>query len=370
MTNGTENDDTKKSATKKSATKGSEEREDNSSSPSTEVLDDADLTRQLNFSRVVYTVSDINKVKDDCPCSDDIAKSTMICCDNCNQWWHTSCVNLKGISEDAIEEIDWCCPHCYISPFIPTKMLETMLKSVQDDQGELSQADISLGATFDLKRIVSEAVTSALKSFSSEAQSFILDTTKATVEKATKDMSAEASKTYLSAFDSNVSKAVDERSTTKVVKRVVGQIGADNEEREKRKFNVVINNVKEDRSVDRKSSNDLDMKFLLNTCQFEKLEIVRCFRAGKVENVENAEKGKTHLNRPLVVQLKTKEDVEYHSNYGKGYRVVDESDNTKVYWINRDLIKVDREAQFFARQERRKRQSEQAEQEKKRSAAK
>lgn len=351
-----------------SATQGSEEREvdKKAGSPSTHLLDDTDLSisSQLNFSRVVSNLSQIDK--NDCPCSNDIPKSTMICCDNCNQWWHTSCVNLKGISENAIKGIDWCCPHCYISPYTPTNMLETMLKSVQELSQRDISCDLSLGTTFDLKRTVSEAVTTALKSFSSEAQSMIMDTTKVTVEKATKEMSAEASKTYLSAFENNVSKTVEERSTTTMVKKVVSQIGEDNQEREKRKYNVVINNVIEETDKDRKSSNDQDMKFLLNTCGFKKQDVVRCFRAGKFERPE---KGSKTLERPLVVQLKTTDDADYYSNYGKGFRVVDESNDSAVYWVNPDLIRADREAQFFVRQERRKRQQAQLQQEEKKKNA-
>ena len=93
----------------------------------------------------------------------------------------------------------------------------------------------------------------------------------------------------------------------------------------------------------------------------EEDEIVSCFRAGKL--TESGE-SKEHKPRPLIVQLKSKQDALYWSNYGKGWKVEVESDNAKkeVYWINQDLNKADRDAQFFVRLERRTRLAEKAKQ--------
>ena len=66
------------------------------------------------------------------------------------------------------------------------------------------------------------------------------------------------------------------------------------------------------------------------------------------------------VHRPLVAKLKTKVAAYEHSNDGKGALVecleeVDEEGKAKRYWINLDLCKADREAQFFVREEMRKR---------------
>ena len=54
------------------------------------------------------------------------------------------------------------------------------------------------------------------------------------------------------------------------------------------------------------------------------------------------------------------EDMKFYSANGNGQRVFDETDvlddgKAKQYWINQDLCLTDRKAQFFVRQERRKR---------------
>ena len=128
----------------------------------------------------------------------------------------------------------------------------------------------------------------------------------------------------------------------------------------KRECNVVINNVPE-KVVKGKHSNDSDLKFLHETCDFNPDEILSCFRAGKItEKVE----GQIPKPRPLVVKLKSKEDAMWWCDNGKGWKVeVDSSDGPnkkEVYWINQDLNRADREAQFFVRQERRKRLMERA----------
>ena len=55
-----------------------------------------------------------------CPCGEDIPDETkLVCCDNCHQWWHSACANLKGITEEGIAELkEWKCPHCYVSPHV------------------------------------------------------------------------------------------------------------------------------------------------------------------------------------------------------------------------------------------------------------
>ena len=123
------------------------------------------------------------------------------------------------------------------------------------------------------------------------------------------------------------------------------KIDQDNLERVKRECNVVINDVDEGKVP--KNTKQADMKFLLKTCKFDKEDIVDCFRAGKSLERE----GKT-LPRPLVVKLKSKEDMKLYSANGNGQRVFDETDvlddgKAKQYWINQDLCLTDRKAQFL-----------------------
>ena len=287
--------------------------------------------------------SEVSKIPDKevCPCYLHVDESVVICCDKCNQWWHTNCVNMNGISTKAVAEIKgWFCPFCYVSKFSPITLLQEELKTRPCSKDNNFKSVLG----FDLQRTVSEAVSVAFQSFSSEAKNVIKDTTKSTVE--------ETRKTYAASLKTDLMETIEAGTTVAAVEKVVVKIDQDNLERVKRGCNVVINNVEEEKVP--KKAKQADMDFLVKTCEFDKRDIVDCFRAGKPFERE----GKT-LPRPLVVKLRSKEDVKHYSADGNGFRVLDETvleaGKAKQYWINQDLCLADRKAQFFVRQERRKR---------------
>ena len=94
------------------------------------------------------------------------------------------------------------------------------------------------------------------------------------------------------------------------------------------------------------------MEFLTQTCKIDKRDIVDHFRAGKVVTTTTSE---SRSPRPLVVKLKDSETANHCCDHGKGVRVKGPDSENAVHWINPDLCAADREAQFFLRQERRKR---------------
>ena len=55
-----------------------------------------------------------------CPCSQPITKTSVtIDCVRCNQKWHSTCVNLAGLTQAGIKKLgNWNCPKCYVSPYI------------------------------------------------------------------------------------------------------------------------------------------------------------------------------------------------------------------------------------------------------------
>ena len=55
--------------------------------------------------------------------------------------------------------------------------------------------------------------------------------------------------------------------------------------------------------------------------------------------------------RPIVAKMMDEECASYYHDHGKGYKI-------GPCWINPDLCKVDRENQFFVRQERRRKKKE------------
>ena len=68
------------------------------------------------------------------------------------------------------------------------------------------------------------------------------------------------------------------------------------------------------------------------------------FRTGTMKKDSSGEP----IPRPIVAVMLDEETARYWHNEGKGYRIGSS-------WINPDLCRVDRENQFLARQERRKR---------------
>ena len=71
-----------------------------------------------------------DKDLESCPCREDV-EDVSICCDNCEQWWHCSCVNLKGLTARAAGDFhDWKCPYCFVSPFTAVTVLKSAFKSL------------------------------------------------------------------------------------------------------------------------------------------------------------------------------------------------------------------------------------------------
>ena len=84
--------------------------------------------------------------------------------------------------------------------------------------------------------------------------------------------------------------------------------------------------------------------------------IVKTFRAGATKKDDEG----NIKPRPLVVCFKNESTAEMWHNGGRGllFKCEDkdvEETAPRQFWINQDLCRADREARFFARQERRKR---------------
>ena len=166
--------------------------------------------------------------------------------------------------------------------------------------------------------------------------------------------SSKAVRTYVDVVKTEVKTAIEQKPSAQLVKDTVRQIDADAIERVKRECNVIINHVPEN-PTNGHNSRMSDMNFLKSVCGMREDEIITCFRAGKIKSDEAPA-----APRPLVVKLETKESAMYWCDNGKGYRIPDDSDaeKKKFFWINQDLCRADREAQFFLRQERRRRVAE------------
>ena len=270
----------------------------------------------------------------DCPCKQYIAGARIICCENCKVWYHIVCVKLGGLSKVAIESIEhYECPFCIVSAGV----------LLPPEHHELNNTDY---------QHLKQAVTSTIKETIKNELSCIMEKTK--VDFVTE--SSKAVRTYVDVVKTEVKTAIEQKPSTQLVKDTVRQIDADAMERVKRECNVIINHVPEN-PTNGHDSRESDVNFLTSVCGMRRDEINSCFRAGKIKSGEAPA-----APRPLVVKLETKDSAMYWCDNGRGYRVTDESDDEKKkhFWINQDLCRADREAQFFLREERRRRVAEKA----------
>ena len=133
-----------------------------------------------------------------------------------------------------------------------------------------------------------------------------------------------------------------------MVEKVVRQLDADKVEREKRRLNVVIMNVEEqpkEASSGQRRKGDRD--FCKDVLGMNEKDFDKCWRAGSADN-------KPGHCRPLIVSMVDEATVLEWTKNGKGLKT------ESGYWINKDLCAADRNSNFLARQERRKRMASRA----------
>ena len=91
------------------------------------------------------TKVDINYSK--CPCGNHDENSWKMKCTRCPQEWHSRCVNLKGIKEEFVVQLeDWLCPLCFTAPGV-TQRQNQQLESLQLSIASLSDKNIDLEQT-------------------------------------------------------------------------------------------------------------------------------------------------------------------------------------------------------------------------------
>lgn len=275
--------------------------------------------------------------KEKCPCGNE-SDSNWILCPDCDQWLHLDCVGLNGLDEEGVKSLkSWKCPRCLISPY-PNR------KSMQNDYNAVCT---------ELRGVIKDEMKGALAVLTSTVK----EVTRTVVNEATPNVVSsvvEKTKTYAAAAEQNQMKLVEEvkKATTsnELVDKICKRMDNDNHERERRRKNIVVSNVPEpNRDLSPEEKKEADCVSLLRNLDMERNEIVTCFRTGATKK----DKDGNNLPRPLVVVMRNEEAARTWHENGKGYKIGDS-------WINPDLCRVDREIQFFARVERRKKREEAA----------
>ena len=263
-----------------------------------------------------------DKSKKDCTCKQYISGAVWIMCESCYQWYHVDCVRLKGMTLPMVEIIqDYACPFCVVSAVMYQKL---------DNSDQL-------------KSMMQDVVKTELKAVKEEIKDVVINATSTAMKESTPDVVSSVvreTKSYASVVEE---KSV--QNSQRIVEEVTRNINNDKVERERRKQNVVIMKVPESKAPSAGQRRADDYKFCHEQLLIDKVEIDKVWRGGKIDDT------KDDFCRPLIVRLVDEESVDYWTDGGKGYRT------DSGYWINRDLCRADRTANFLVRAERRKRTS-------------
>ena len=193
----------------------------------------------------------------------------------------------------------------------------------------------------EIKGAVSEAVKIEMKNNAEETERIVKTYSQAVENKQKKlvdDVTVIARK---NPCDTTIAKIVGE-TAGKTISESLTKLDADILEREKRANNVMVSNVRESQSEDGDERKEIDLEFCIEKLGMTNDEIETVYRAGPRTSNTNSKP------RPLIIKLKDIEDAQYWHRNGKGY-------NVDGYWINKDLCQADRNANFQAREARRKR---------------
>ena len=282
--------------------------------------------------------NDMKKKEDDaksdsenwCSCGKYIEDSTLIGCEECNNFYHLDCVGLGGLIKEGQKSIErYVCPFCVVTAAIlPPPEDHTMAKNVYN--------------------MLAHVVANAVKEAISETDLC----RKSEVEAIVKEENTKAIKSYSDATASSQKKVLNEMSVVQssktVVEKVTQKLDNDKVEREKRKLNVCIMGIKESCKDTAKLRNNEDYSFCVEKLGINEEDISSCFRAG-------AKNSDPSYCRPLIVKMVNQRAADYWTDDGRGWRTEYKTDNGKFVYINPDLCKADRSAHFLAREERRKR---------------
>ena len=266
--------------------------------------------------------------KDWCPCGvHEEEEEFAIQCEECDQWWHQKCVGLEGLSEQAIKDdlVRWTCPGCIMKHLgIGSTIIQETVKS------EIEKA---------VPGIVRSVVEATVKA--REFKKTFADVAAGRAEQLEKKVEKTVEKTMHSAIKEN---------QQALLQKAAQKQDAERHEREKRKRNIVVSNLVESSLSTPKGRYDSDIKKLMKILEpsvTSDAQIVNCYRAGaKRENGEP---------RLLIVTLETPRLAEHFHNYGAGHRV---QYGEKYIWINPDMIKADRDANYNARELMREKRAE------------
>ena len=140
-------------------------------------------------------------------------------------------------------------------------------------------------------------------------------------------------------------KTVLNKNQEEIVSKTLSKQDQHQFEKDRKARDVIISNIPESKSAEPLDRINEDKDWVTRICDIDKTQIIKCYRVGS----SHSETGKHRL---LLVTVDRPELARELHNYGDGLRVFMAD---KVYWINPDLIRAERVANYKARQERKRR---------------
>ena len=148
-------------------------------------------------------------------------------------------------------------------------------------------------------------------------------------------------------FKSNKDDLKDQKKQANMERKTLEKTIADNKrqtlvdnlERQKRASNICVSNVAESINTDKNAKDKEDRGTIIDILQMKESDVKHVFRAGAVQDKP----------RPLIIVLASPELARTKHDYGKGRPIRDKEGRNILYWINPDLIKADRFANYKAR---------------------
>ena len=148
-------------------------------------------------------------------------------------------------------------------------------------------------------------------------------------------------------FKSNKDDLKDQKKQANMERKTLEKTIADNKrqtlvdnlERQKRASNICVSNVAESTKTDKNAKDKDDRDTIIDILQMKASDVKHVFRAGAVQDKP----------RPLIIVLASPELARTKHDYGKGRPIRVKEGRNILYWINPDLIKADRHANYKAR---------------------
>ena len=254
-------------------------------------------------------------------------KSSMMQCTECKLWWHPACVGLEGLSNYTIKKLSaYKCPRCFtLSPEIIEKL---GIEDKSDAEPGSVKAEVQNEVKTLMPTIVKEVVAGVKAALGPSS-----------VQQMVKEANDKISKSWADIAKTEQKKVIAdvvEKTSDSAMQKSLSRISADLTEQKTRQRNCIISNVPEGAG-----GNDTSLSNVvcdLSDGILEDGDIAYCKRLGEK---------KTGTNRLILVVLKREDWAAEFHNFGRGRKL----DNN--VWVNPDLTRTEREAQFKAREKKR-----------------